>query len=220
MSLNSHPAPLLSKTRFLAGLQCPLRLWYQCYEPGLAGEISPAKQALFDSGHRVGRLATRLYPDGILIEEDYRHHDRAVSTTAKFMQDSKVNSLYEAAFMFDGVRVRVDILERDGADGWNMIEVKSSTSVKKVYCSDVALQYYVLKGCGVALNTTGILHLNNQYVYDGHELELELLFAFSDLSAQVADLQADVVALLKDFNIMLAADRPPDNKPSSTHRYS
>ncbi len=212
--LNSHSPPALSKSRFLAGLQCLLRLWYQCYKPELAGEISPAKQALFDMGHRVGRLATRLYPGGVLVEEDYRHHDRAVGTTAKFMQDPEVRALYEAAFLFDGVRVRVDILERDGTDGWNMIEVKSSTSVKKIYYSDAALQYYVLDGCGVAINTTGILHLNNQYVYNGHVLDLESLFTFSDLTDDVVALQADIAAFLNDFNTMLAADQAPDIKPS------
>jgi hypothetical protein len=214
MSLNSSPSPLLSKSRFLAGLQCPLRLWYQCYEPRLAGEISPAKQALLETGHRVGRLATRLYPGGILIEEDYRHHDQAVHTTAALMQDPEVQALYEAAFLFDGVRVRVDILGRDATDGWNMIEVKSSTSVKKIHCSDVALQYYVLDGCGVAPNTTGILHLNNQYVYDGHELNLDSLFTFSDLTENAVGLQTEVAALLNDFNTMLAAEQAPDIKPS------
>ena len=214
MPLSSHPSPLLSKSRFLAGLQCPLRLWYQCYEPGLAGEVSPAKQALFDTGHRVGRLATRLYPGGILIEEDYRHHDQAVSTTAAHMRNPNIPALYEAAFLFDGVRVRVDILERDGTNSWNMIEVKSSTSVKKIYFSDVALQYYVLDGCGIAINTSAILHLNNQYVYDGHDLDLNLLFAFSDLSQHVVDLQADVAALLKEFNTMLAVEHAPETKPS------
>ena len=150
MTSNSHQSPLLSKSRFLAGLQCRLRLWYQCYERQLAGEIPPGKQALFDTGHDVGRLATRLYPGGILIKEDYRHHDQAVRTTAAFMQDPKVQALYEAAFLFDGVRVRVDILERAGTNSWNMIEVKSwSTSVKKIYCSDVAVQYFVLQMAAV-----------------------------------------------------------------------
>jgi hypothetical protein len=37
------------------------RLWHQCYNPHLAPPVSPAKQALFDTGHEVGRLATRLY---------------------------------------------------------------------------------------------------------------------------------------------------------------
>jgi hypothetical protein len=214
MTSNSHQSPLLSKSRFLAGLQCRLRLWYQCYERQLAGEIPPGKQALFDTGHDVGRLATRLYPGGILIKEDYRHHDQAVRTTAAFMQDPKIQALYEAAFMFDGVRVRVDILERAGTNSWNMIEVKSSTSVKKIYCSDVAVQYFVLHGCGLRLNSTGILHLNNQYVYDGHELKLDSLFAFADLTEHVMSLQGEVAALLNDFSMMLAAEQAPDIKPS------
>ena len=81
---------MLSKSRFLAGLQCRLRLWYQCYQPQLACEISPGKQALFNTGHNVGKVATRLYPGGILIKEGYRRHDQAVRTTAAFMQDVQV----------------------------------------------------------------------------------------------------------------------------------
>ena len=48
----------LSKSRFLAGLQYPLHLWYQCYNRELASEITPMQQVLFDTGHEVGRLAT------------------------------------------------------------------------------------------------------------------------------------------------------------------
>jgi hypothetical protein len=214
MALNPHPSPSLSKSRFLAGLQCPLRLWYQCFEPQLAAEISPAKQALFNTGHAVGRLATRLYPGGVLIKEDYRHHDQAVRTTATRMQDPGIQALYEAAFLFDGVKVRVDILERYGTDGWNMIEVKSSTSVKKIYRSDVALQYYVLDGCGLAPKTTGILHLNNQYVYDGHVLDLNSLFAFSDLTEDAIRLQTEVADSIEDLNNILTAEQAPDIKPS------
>jgi hypothetical protein len=52
---------MLSKSRFLARLQCPLRLWYQCYRRYLATPVSPAQQAIFDCGHQVGRLATLEY---------------------------------------------------------------------------------------------------------------------------------------------------------------
>jgi hypothetical protein len=54
---NFKKIPMLSKSKYLAGLQCPLRLWHQCYNPHLASPVSPAKQALFDTGHEVGRLA-------------------------------------------------------------------------------------------------------------------------------------------------------------------
>ena len=154
---------MLSKTRFLAGMQCHLRLWHQCYESGRASEVSMAKQAIFDTGHEVGKVATRLYPGGVWVEENYVDHQKAVSTTAALMRDPKVPAIFEAAFLYDGIRVRADILERAPNDTWNLVEVKSSTSVKKVYFSDVAVQYYVLQGCGICLNSAGILNLNNQY---------------------------------------------------------
>lgn len=68
--MNSKKIPMLSKSKYLAGLQCPLRLWHQCFNPDLASPVSPTQQALFDTGHEVGQLATRLYPEGVLVETD------------------------------------------------------------------------------------------------------------------------------------------------------
>jgi hypothetical protein len=65
--------PMLSKSRFIAGLQCPLRLWNQCFRPELATKPSPSQQAIFDMGHEVGLLAHKLYPGGVNITEDYLH---------------------------------------------------------------------------------------------------------------------------------------------------
>ena len=72
---NSKKIPMLSKSKYLAGLQCPLRLWHQCFNPGQASPVSPTQQALFDTGHEVGRLATRLYPEGVLVETDPLRHE-------------------------------------------------------------------------------------------------------------------------------------------------
>jgi len=150
--MSSPKTPMLSKSRFLSGLQCHLRLWHTCFNRKLASEISPVQQAIFDMGHTVGELATRLYPEGVLIEEDYLHHAKAVQTTLKVMQDQDVRSIYEAAFIYDDIRIRVDILERLDDGRWNLIEVKSSTSVKDVHLPDVAIQYYVLQGLGLGIN--------------------------------------------------------------------
>ncbi len=206
--------PLLSKSRFLAGLQCHLRLWYQCYDRDLAPEVSPSQQAIFDTGHEVGRLATRLYPGGVRIEEDHLHHKKAVQSTIKAMQNPSVEAIYEAAFFYDDVRIRVDILERTGNESWNLLEVKSSTSVKDVYYPDVAVQYYVLKGCGLKISRAGILHINNQYVYDGVRLDLKALFPFKDLTDQVKAMQPEIPARLAALKAMLANSDAPDVKPS------
>jgi hypothetical protein len=58
----------LSKSRILAGIQCPKQLYLRTYHPELA-EASANLQAIFDTGHRVGELAP-LYPHGTLIGHD------------------------------------------------------------------------------------------------------------------------------------------------------
>lgn len=205
--------PMLSKSRFIAGLQCPLRLWFQCYNRELATEVSPSQQAIFDMGHEVGRLATHLYPGGVLIEEDHLHHREAVESTRAALENPNIRALYEAAFIHDSVRIRVDILERLRSGKWNMIEVKSSTSVKEVHLPDVAVQYYVLQGLGLDVVRAGILHLNNQYVYDGYELDLEQLFSFSDLTEEAFTHQEEIPPMLLEFKQMLAAKSPPEISP-------
>jgi predicted RecB family nuclease len=206
--------PMLSKSRFLAGLQCHLRLWYQCYQRELIPEVPPAQQAIFDAGHEVGELATQLYPGGVLIEAPYYQHERAVQSTLKAMQDAAVIAIYEAAFVFDGVRIRVDILERTQNETWNLVEVKSSTSVKEVYYPDVAVQHYVLEGCGLKIGRAGILHINNQYVYDGQNLNLDSLFSFDDLTELSTSMQPQIPGQLDKLKGMLAEDGAPVVQPS------
>jgi hypothetical protein len=206
--------PILSKSRFLAGLQCHLRLWYQCYERELIPEVPPAQQAIFDAGHAVGALATKLYPGGVLIKEPYYQHERAVQSTLKAMQTPQVRAIYEAAFMYDGVRIRVDILERTENESWNLVEVKSSTSVKEVYNADVSVQHYVLQGCGLKIGRAGILHINNKYVYDGQHLDLHSLFLFEDLTELSVSMQPEIPVQLDTLKVMLAEDGAPVIRPS------
>jgi len=208
-----HEAHLLSKSRFLAGLQCHLRLWYGCYRPELASPVSAAQEAMFQAGREVGTLATGLHPEGMLIEPDYQHHEEAVLATRAAMENPGLPALFEAAFLHDGVRVRVDILERV-ASAWNLVEVKSSTSVKEVYLADLAIQYHVLSGSGLSLARAGILHLNRQYEYDGCTLDLASLFTFADLTDTVVALQKGVSARLPLLREILARPEAPDVRPS------
>ena len=206
--------PMLSKSRFLAGSQCHLRLWHQCYNRELASGATPAQQAIFDAGQEVGRLATSLFPGGVLIEEDHLHHEEAVRTTLAAMKNPDIPAIFEAAFLHNDVRVRVDILERLQNGGWNLIEVKSATSVKDVYYSDVGVQYVVLKGSGLNIVRAGILHLNSRYVYDGNQRQLDHLFTFSDLTENVLALQEDLPARVAELKEMLAAGSAPQVLPS------
>jgi hypothetical protein len=214
VKMNPPRIPTLSKSRFLAGLQCPLRLWHQCYNPHLAAEVSPVQQALFDTGHEVGRLATTLFPGGRLIEEDYIHHNKAVIATKEAMNNPAVPAIFEAAFLHNGVRIRADILERLTNGTWNLIEVKSSASVKEVHLPDIGIQYYVINGAGFRIARAGIMHLNNQYVYDGKNLEPGGLFSFSDLIERAIQAQEQISDELHSQKQMLKAGEAPEVVPS------
>ena len=205
---------MLSKSRFIAGLQCPLRLWYQCYNSELATKPPPSKQALFDMGHEVGRLATSLYTDGVPIEEDYLHHVEAEKSTLKAMNNKNVKAIYEAAFTYNRIRIRVDILERHDVKTWNLIEVKSSTSVKDVYKPDLGIQYYILKGLGIDISSAGILHINNAYVYDGNQLDLNQFFYFSDFTEETVSRQEEFIFQVKELQKIISWDTPPNIRPS------
>ena len=206
--------PLLSKSRFLAGLQCPLRLWYSCYEPKLASEPTPGQQALFDSGHQVGTLARDRYPGGILIDEDHRHQKDALRSTRAALKSSSTPVIYEGAFTFNGVLIRADILESVGNGAWNLIEVKSGTSVKDSNVYDVAIQYHVLSGLGFEITQAGILNLNKKYVYDGWELDLARLFTLTDLKEHVVEMQGEIADCIAELRSVLGKKILPPIDPS------
>ena len=205
---------MLSKSRYLSGLQCHLRLWHSCFNRELASEVTPAQQALFDTGHEVGQLATRLFPDGILIREDHLHHQEAVLTTEHVLLDPNVSSIFEAAFLYHDVRVRVDILKRLDNGQWDMIEVKSSTSVKDIHLPDVAIQYYVLNGSGLKINRVFLLLINSQYIYDGNRLDLDNFFYFSDVTEQALLIQGEISLRINEQKKMLNSSVAPVIQPS------
>lgn len=203
----------LSKSRYLSGCQCPLKLWYDSYARHLAPPPDVVQQAIFATGRAVGLLAQRRYPGGRLIDIDYRHTKQALARTLALMADSSVPAIFEGAFLHKDVLVRTDVLER-AASGWNLIEVKSGTRVKEgIHDSDVAVQLWVLQGAGVDVERAGVLTLNRDYVYDGVTLDTDRLFVFHDRSENVEGLLPGVARDIESFMQMLAGTSAPDIAP-------
>ena len=180
--MTSRPNPQLSKTRFMSGLQCLKRLYLECFNRDLTDPVSRSQQALFDTGTAMGELARDRFPNGLLIETEFYDHSRAAVTTRKAVADSSIPAIYEAGFTFSGIRTRIDILRRVGPDEFDLIEVKSSTSVKDEHIPDVAIQLHVLEGSGIAVNRAYLMHVDNTYVYQGGPYDLNQLFKLEDVT--------------------------------------
>jgi len=200
--------PLLSKSRFTAGLQCPKRLYGTCYQRELATPPDAAQQARFDAGTRVGEIARELRPGGTLINEPAFRHDHAVAHTRSLLANGGSNALYEAAFTEGRVRVRADILARVGT-AWELIEVKSSTSVKDEHVPDAAIQLVTLEQAGVSIDRVCVAHINNGYVYRGGEYVATDLLVAEDVTARARSCAEQIPEQLATMWKVLAADESP-----------
>ena len=217
------PAPLakttrLSKSKFLSGLQCHKRLYFEVHQPALATKPDAATQAMFDMGTEVGELARSRFPGGVLVTAGHRQTEAALAQTAALIQDPTVPAIYEGAFLHGGVLIRADILERvpteDGRPcGWRLIEVKSSTKVKDVHLEDLAVQSEVILGAGLTLVSSGLMHINTGYVYRNGAIDLTELFAIQDLSDAVAQRRTEVPKRLAEMSHMLLQAQPPVIEP-------
>ena len=204
--------PKLSKSRFMAGLQCHKRLYLECFHPDLADPVDVGQQAILDAGTRVGELARNLYADGLHISEPYIQHEDAVISTEAALSDKSVPSTYEAAFLYDDIRIRLDILARAGNDLFDLIEVKSTTSAKEEHLPDLGVQLYVLRGCGIPVRRACLAHLNKEYVYKGGDYDLGQLFSLEDITDKVQRLLTDIPSILDEMRLHLSNPEPPDIK--------
>jgi hypothetical protein len=184
--------PPLSKTRFLAGLQCHKRLYLECYEPALSTPIDLVRRAVLDTGHAVEIVARRRFRGGVLIDHAQLGHSAAVLATQAAIADPTNPSIYEAAVTGDDVRVRADILVRTAGDSFDLVEVKSSTKVTPEHEWDVAVQLHALESAGVRVRRAYLMHLDRSYVYQGGDHDLERLFALEDLTESVRSRQSNV----------------------------
>ena len=203
--------PSLSKSRFQHGLQCLKRLYLESYRRDLADTVSAGQQAIFDSGTAVGELARQRFPGGILVDESHLDHQQAVETTRGLVDDSSVPSIYEAGFTFEGIRTRIDVLERKGDGTFDLIEVKSTTGVKPEHITDVAIQMYVVEGSGIPVNRAFLMHLDREYVYQGGEHNLRELFGLNDVTAAARSfVNNDAVNKLNEMWSVLEMEGEPD----------
>ena len=173
---------LLSKTKYLTGLQCPRLIWVQINEPEKIPETDPITQHIFDQGHLVGELVKKLFPGGIDVStEDFMGN---ISSTLDLLKNRRL--LFEAGILAGNLYSRVDVLSPAGEEEWDIVEAKNSTGVKDAHINDVAFQRYCCGQSGLNVRKCYLALINNQYVRDG-EIDPEGLFNIHDVTDQVEE---------------------------------
>src|SRR5690554_1933630 len=149
----------LTKSRFKTALECPNKLFFTSKKEYANNKSEdPFLQALASGGFQVEELARLHYPNGIFINTENYEYEKAVQLTNEALQQENV-VIYEAAFQFNDLFIRTDIIVKTG-NAIKLIEVKAKsfnpneentfiglrgglTSSWKPYLFDLAFQKYV-----------------------------------------------------------------------------
>jgi Domain of unknown function(DUF2779). len=200
-------SPAISKTRYLAGLQCPKLLWHHFNQPDAFPPIDAATQALFDQGRQVGTIAKRLFPTGLEIGAGTIEKN-AVDQLSRAAASRRL-PMFEAGFVAGCAYARADVLAPVGRAQWDVVEVKGTTKAKDVHVSDLALQRHVYEGAGLSIRRCSVMHLDPDYVRRG-EIEPRKLFAQTDLTNDVDEVVGSVGSELKKMVRIIRQQRSPE----------
>ncbi len=158
---------ILSKSSYIKGLQCEKALYLSKKHPYLRDRLSMAQRMKFKRGTNVGIFAQQCFPSGVnMAPSSPSLFPQKAKETMANIANPEINTMYEAVFQYDDTLIMVDIITRDG-DKWRAIEVKSSMRLSQTYYNDAALQYYVLKGCGIELCDFQLMYVNPDYIRNG-----------------------------------------------------
>lgn len=111
---------LFSKVNSFTG--CQRKLFYELNDYPKVTELSESLQYYADNGRAIGALAKGYHPQGIEIHE--KNPEKAFQATLELLHQHPSVVLFEAAFIWNGCYVRVDVLIKE-KNTIKLIEVKS-----------------------------------------------------------------------------------------------
>ena len=199
---------ILTKSQYVAGVQCLKRLYLIVNEPELAAEQDATAEIMLAQGREVGLLARQLFPRGVTVNS--RNPEEAIRATRELIANPEVPVIFEGAFEHKDVFVRVDILQRRKDKRWRLIEVKSTADLKDHQLDDVAIQTRVVSRSGVDLAAYYLAHVNRDYVFQGGSIDARRFFRMRNLTRRVEKAQSDLGVQLRSEIRALAMPQAPD----------
>lgn len=206
----------LSKSKYTKGIQCAKSLWLNTYKNEVLSTPNENALAKFSTGNKIGKLAYKLFPNGIKIKFENSSFDEKCEQTKQLLKNNQ-EVIYEATFCYNDILVMIDILQNT-KEGLIINEVKSSTSLKNIYTDDCSLQYYVLSNLNYKIKQVNLIYLNNEYIREDF-LDINKLFIINDITKEVLLYQEQVKENLKYFEEILNKKEEP-NIDIGTHCFN
>jgi len=199
---NDKALTLLTKSRFLSGLQCHKRLWLEIHES--SASVSTANLQILQ-GREFDAVVQRLQP-GVVISRDAGML-AAITQTAAILESGAPQVLYQPAFRTGDWAVTADVVRRAGT-GFELVEVKAATEVKKVHIPDAAFQAMVMHKAGIPVRRVFVGHIDREFVLQRPD-DYRGLMVESDITDEVEQYLPGVAGHATEFKrVMVDATAP------------
>ena len=200
-------AHLLSKSKYIRGLQCDRALWLDVFNPRLA-RYTVEQMRRFDRGREFEYSFKDTFPNGIDISAELKRNvDAYPERTAQLLDsvgtgralsaedDEQADSghstpcpysidIFEAGFLYDDVLVLADVVHRNPDGSLDIYEVKSGNALSETYKRDAALQHYVISHCR-EINKFCVVY-NGENRFDTIDLTEELEAQHDEIARNIA----------------------------------
>ena len=184
---------LLSKSKYIRGLQCDRALWLDVFNPRLA-RYTAEQMRRFDRGREFEYSFKNTFPNGIDISAELKRNvDAYPERTAQLLDGTGQSpftshlsplTLFEAGFLYDDVLVLADVVHKNADGTLDIYEVKSGNALSKTYKRDAALQHYVISHCR-SINKFCIVY-NGDNRFDTIDLTEELVAQHDEIARNIA----------------------------------
>lgn len=176
----------LNKRHFMAGTQCPLRLYNLLHRPVEASPPNEVQAAIFATSRELEALAAQSFPDALSLPVK----DISTENAAKLTRDafeSGTRTVIEAAFFSSLGRTRIDIVHQNDDGTLVLIEVKASAKLKPAHQRGMAWQTFMVESAGYKVSSCQIWTVNRNYTYKESGLNLNQFFLRHDIIEGVRD---------------------------------
>ena len=175
---------LLSKSKYIRGLQCDRALWLDVYNPRLA-KYTREQMQRFDRGREFEYAFKDTFPHGIDISAELKRNVNAYpELTAMYLNKEENIDLFEAGFLYDDVLVLADVVHKNPDGSLDIYEVKSGNVLSETYKRDAALQHYVISHCR-SINKFFVVY-NGENRFDTIDLTEELVAQHDEIASNIA----------------------------------
>ena len=191
---------LLTKSKYIHGLQCDRALWLDVFNPKLA-RYSAEQMRRFDHGREFEYSFKDTFPNGIDISAELKRNTEAYpALTAQLLDKEEETDLFEAGFLYNEVLVLADVVHRRSDGSLDVYEVKSGSTLSDTYRRDAAIQHYVISHCH-PIHSFNIVHNTPTEKSDNSEnsdKRFAIINLTEELQAQHSEIENNI-ALMKEI---------------------